>query len=366
MPTDTPDTVEASGKTVDDAVLQALRRLGLSRGQVDVSVITEGRPGVFGIGATEARVRVSAIGAGGRARDDAPPRRDEARDDTRPLPKIDDYADYAEVDARPRPDRGRGRPPAQRDGGRSGGRGEGRGRSPARPAERDRAADSRESAGRSQDAGRGRGPRPEGSGGRGGRGHFGGGRGSDRDPIMQREPLPFDLLADPDYEPDDDQDPTQLALAVLTDLLHLMRVDADVASREPETPMDGLNHAVAVLDVTATRDGGALDGLIGRHGEHLAALQYIVNLIVNRALEGRHAFTVDIDGHKRRREQEIEALAKDAADDVRETHETVELEAMPAAERRIIHITLADDPDVATESAGAGHARRVQIVYRDD
>ena len=89
--------------------------------------------------------------------------------------------------------------------------------------------------------------------------------------IMQREPLPFDLLADPDYEPDDDQDPTQLALAVLTDLLHLMRVDADVASREPETPMDGLNHAVAVLDVTATRDGGALDGLIGRHGEHLAA-----------------------------------------------------------------------------------------------
>jgi spoIIIJ-associated protein len=182
---------------------------------------------------------------------------------------------------------------------------------------------------------------------------------------MDREPLPFDLIADPDYEPEEDQDATQLAVAVLTDLLHLMRVTADVSAREPETPMDGLNHAVAVLDITSPDDGPALEALIGRHGEHLAALQYIVNLIVNRALEGRHAFTVDVHGHKRRREEEIQATAKAAADEVRESHETVELEPMPAAERRIIHITLADDPDVATESAGAGNARRVQIVYRD-
>ena len=94
-----PRSVEITGKTVDDAVQQALRRLGLSRNQVDVRVLTEGRPGVFGIGATAARVRVSALGDGG----DAP------EDDAGPLPKIDDYADYAEVDRRSARSRDRGR-----------------------------------------------------------------------------------------------------------------------------------------------------------------------------------------------------------------------------------------------------------------
>ena len=201
------------------------------------------------------------------------------------------------------------------------------------------------------------------TGARGGSG--GRGRGRDPDPIMQREPLPFELTADPDFEPEDDQDPTQFALAVLTDLVRLMKLEADVTARDPETPMDGLDHAVAVLDVTSSADGEDLDLLIGRRGEHLAALQYIVNLIVNRALEGRHAFTVDVDGHKRRREQTIEQLAKEAADEVRESHATVELEPMPAAERRIVHLTLSEDPEIETESAGAGDARRVQIVYRD-
>ena len=91
MPPDNPNSVETTGKTVDDAVLQALRRLNRTRNQVDVRVLSEGRPGVFGIGANEARVRVSVIGAA-PAGDDP----DEA-----PLPKIDDYADYAEVDRRP-------------------------------------------------------------------------------------------------------------------------------------------------------------------------------------------------------------------------------------------------------------------------
>lgn len=366
MATDSPNSVEMTGKTVDDAVLHALRRLGKSRNQVDVHVITEGRPGVFGIGATEARVRVSLIGAGPAPSRDAdtgagatPP-----EDDSRPLPKIDDYADYQEVEGRPG---GRGR----------GGRGRGRGGSPpareARPPASagrggpPRGSQSRDSWDRPDSAGGGRGR--EGGGGRGrgrGRGGYGRDRDRDREPIIPPEPLPFDLIADPEFEPEDNQDPTEFATAVCTDLVRLMRLEANVSARPPETPMDGLNHAVAVLEVTPTDGGEDLDILVGRNGEHLAALQYVVNLIVNRALEGRHAFTVDVDGYKRRREQELHAIAAEAAAEARETHEMVELQPMSPAERRIIHLTLSEESDIETESAGAGDARRVQILYRSD
>ncbi|MXY78345.1 MAG: hypothetical protein F4Y94_01265 [Chloroflexi bacterium] len=355
MARDNPSSVETTGKTVDDAVQQALRRLNRSRNQVEVRVLSEGRPGVFGIGASEAHVRVSVIGAEPAA-DDA----DEA-----PLPKIDDYADYQEVERRPAgPGRGRGGsggPPGARR------RDPGRGPSADRPP-RDRPSRSgpppRRDSGRDRDRDRGR----YGGRGRGGR---------DRDPIMRPDPIPFDLLADPEFEPEDDQDPIAFAAAVLTDLLHLMRLEAVVTPRPPETPMDGLNHAVAVLDIAPSDTqsdgpsggeygGAGLDALIGHHGEHLAALQYMVNLIVNRALEGRHAFTVDIEGYKRRREQELIALAEDAAAEARETRATVELQPMPPAERRIIHLNLSEQEGIETESTGTGAARRVQILYRDD
>ena len=196
-----------------------------------------------------------------------------------------------------------------------------------------------------------------------------GGRGRDRRDRRDTPPrpaiAPFELLADPDYEPEED-DPTRFAVAVLTDLLHLVGVEASVAAREPETPIDGLNHALAVLDVTSPREDDDLSLLIGRQGESLAALQYVLNLIVNRAIEGRHAFTVDVAGHKRAREETINALARELADEVKETGETASLDPMPAAERRIVHLALAEDADVETESAGEGHARRVQIVYRGD
>ena len=351
MATNNPTSVETTGKTVDDAVQQALRRLNRSRNQVEVRVLSEGRPGVFGIGASEAHVRVSVIGAEPAADDP-----DEA-----PLPKIDDYADYAEVERRPGgPGRGRGGsggPPGARR--RDPSLGPPAARTPQeRPARS--GAPSRRDSGRGRDRDRDRGRDRYGGRGRGGR---------DRDPIMRPDPLPFDLLADPEFEPEDDQDPIAFAAAVLTDLLHLMRLEAVVTPRPPETPMDGLHHAVAVLDISPPEagDGGAgLDALIGRRGEHLAALQYMVNLIVNRALEGRHAFTVDVEGYKRRREQELIALSEDAAAEARETRTMVELEPMPPAERRIVHLTLSEQEGIETESTGVGAARRVQILYRDD
>ncbi len=374
----TPQSVLITAKTVDDAVQRALRQLGLNRSQVEVTVLTEGRPGIFGIGATEAEVRVSAIGAVAE-----PPPTSAVSGEDAPLPRIDDYADYAEVQRRPPDHGGRGRGGRGRDRDRDGGRdrvprarGEDR---PSRTRDEDRPSRTRDEdrpsrvrdedrPSRVRDEDRPSRVRDEDRPSRV-RDEDRGGRGRDRRDRRDTPPrpaiAPFELLADPDYEPEED-DPTRFAVAVLTDLLHLVGVEASVAAREPETPIDGLNHALAVLDVTSPREEGDLSLLIGRQGESLAALQYVLNLIVNRAIEGRHAFTVDVAGHKRAREETINALARELADEVKETGETASLDPMPAAERRIVHLALAEDADVETESAGEGHARRVQIVYRGD
>jgi len=297
--------IEMTGKTVDDAVQRALRDLGLSRSQVSVTVLSEGRPGILGIGATEARVRVAPLSADGGAEEDEP--------EVRPLVKIDDYRHYEEAGGTGR--RGEG---GRGERGGRGGRGERRGRS--EPGERSPA----------------------------------------QGPLEQR--LPFALLAPPSREAD--PDPVQHAIHVLTDLLRLMGVDAEISARAPETPMDGVDHAAAVLDVTPAHPDDDLGLLIGRRGESLAALQYVVNLIGSRRFKGHAPVTVDVHHYKRNREEALNALAQRLAARVRETHEPIALEPMPPAERRIVHLALAEDPEVATESVGEGDARKVMIVYR--
>lgn len=155
-------------------------------------------------------------------------------------------------------------------------------------------------------------------------------------------------------------DDTALALQVLVDLLQLMGVEADVSARLPETPGDGVGMAKAVLDVR----GDDLGILIGRRGETLASLQYAVNLIVGRKLDGTAVFGVDVEGYKRRREEALRKLALRMAERVKETGRSVTLEPMPANERRIVHLALAQDPKVETASLGEGEHRKVSIVLK--
>ena len=329
----TANAIEQSGRTIDDAVQSALQRLGLSRAEVSVEVLQEGRTGILGIGNARALVRVTP-------REGSQPQaqsQSESRSGGRALPRIDDYADLSEID------RDRGRPSRQA----------------VQPDHRGR---SRPSAATPPQSGSG--------GGRGGRGNRGGrGRGREREreetrsQSGPREPIgPFELLADPDYEPN--EDPRAFAVEVLTDLVRQLGFDADVTARDPETPMDGLGHSTSVLDVKA-KPGDDLGLLIGRHGSHVIALQYVVNVIVSRALAGNHPITVDVDGYRRRREQAIEDMTKRAAEEVREFGEPVTLGAMPAAERRIVHLQLQEDSELTTESFGDGASRRVRILYRD-
>lgn len=156
------------------------------------------------------------------------------------------------------------------------------------------------------------------------------------------------------------EDDAEMAAQMLDHLLELMGITADVSIRDAETPGDGLGMAKAVLDI----EGDDLGLLIGRRGETLASLQYLLNLMVGRKLTEHATFTVDVEGYRRRREKQLNQLARRMADQVRRTRRPVTLEPMPPNERRIVHLTLAEDREVETSSIGEGENRKVSISLK--
>ena len=171
-----------------------------------------------------------------------------------------------------------------------------------------------------------------------------------------------DVAADGEAAEDGEliEDDAEMAAQMLDHLLELMGITADVSIRDAETPGDGLGMAKAVLDI----EGDDLGLLIGRRGETLAALQYLLNLMVGRKLTAHATFTVDVEGYRRRRETQLNSLARRMADQVRRSRRPVTLEPMPPNERRIIHLTLAEDHEVETSSVGEGENRKVSISLK--
>lgn len=147
------------------------------------------------------------------------------------------------------------------------------------------------------------------------------------------------------------------ARSTLQDLLARMQVRADVDAAWGE--VDGLTGERAImLDVL----GDDLGMLIGRKGDTLAALQYITRLILSKQSGEGVEVVVDVQGHKRRREEQLRRMARRMAEQAAQRQRTLTLEPMPANERRIVHIELRDHPAVRTESVGEGHARKVTII----
>lgn len=152
----------------------------------------------------------------------------------------------------------------------------------------------------------------------------------------------------------------QVAKQVVRELLEHMGIDAEVLAVDnpSSVPLDEDDPPTIFIDVV----GDDLGMLIGRRGEHLSHIQYLVNLMVNRKLNTWSRVILDVEGYRSRREESLIGLAERVARQVSRSHRPVTLEPMPPNERRIIHLTLRAHPDVSTESNGEGNERRITVL----
>src|ERR671918_90563 len=115
-----------------------------------------------------------------------------------------------------------------------------------------------------------------------------------------------------------------------------------------------------VLDI----EGRDAELLQAQTGELLEALQHLVNQVFGRSLTGSERLVCDVHGFRATREAELQAMANLAANRVRQTGIAFTFEPMSANERRIIHLTLAESPDLFTESIGEGADRKLRIARK--
>jgi spoIIIJ-associated protein len=147
------------------------------------------------------------------------------------------------------------------------------------------------------------------------------------------------------------------AKEVLIEILKLMGIRAEVELRAGEKSDE------TVLEIRAENSGL----LIGRKGQTLEALQYLVSRITGeRAVtEGPH-LVVDVENYRQRRRKSLEDMALRLGEKAKRQRKTVTVDALSAADRRIIHAALQDDPWVTTKSLGQGSYRRLLIIPEGD
>jgi spoIIIJ-associated protein len=156
-----------------------------------------------------------------------------------------------------------------------------------------------------------------------------------------------------------DAEHEQVAKEIVRDLLARMGVEGDVVAVDnPSSVPIGPDEPPTIFIDVLGRDLGML---IGRRGDHLSHLQYLVNTIVNRRLGDWNRVILDVEGYRSRREESLVGLAERVARQVARSGRPIVLEPMPPNERRIIHLTLLSHPGVATQSSGEGAQRRITV-----
>jgi spoIIIJ-associated protein len=307
------ESIEASGKSVEEAVSQALARLGKRREEVDIAVLQEPSRGAFGLGSKDARVRVttrsnvasvSAVGAV------ITPELADAilgpDDMDVPLPEEDEEL-YDEEDE-------------------------------------DDFLDEDEEDEEYED---------------------------EDEELEDEETVPFTPSTESPLQPLITQIEARTASDELQDVEHPSREDIEITVDVLQHILRYMNiHATVqvrstgplTLNIRGINENLGL--LIGRRGETLAALQLLVNLIVSHRTKHRMRIIVDAENYRERREENLRSLALRVAQQVRNYRRSIALEAMPPNERRIVHIALSDSRDISTESIGEGEERRVVISLK--
>ncbi len=140
------------------------------------------------------------------------------------------------------------------------------------------------------------------------------------------------------------------ACQILSETLRLMGV---------ETPVSlDVRGTEAVINLEDTVDGL----LIGRKGQTLDALEYLLNRMVARGEEEEAHLILDAEGYRKRRRQSLESLALRLSERAKRRRKTVTLNPLSPRDRRVVHLALEDDPLVVTKSMGRGYFRRLSIV----
>jgi spoIIIJ-associated protein len=155
-----------------------------------------------------------------------------------------------------------------------------------------------------------------------------------------------------------DEELSAMAVDLLSQLVRNMGFDAQVVSTWHDADDNGERYLL--LDI----HGNDVSPLIGRRGETLASIQYLVRLMINQRIKRWKNVVVDVEQYKERRVSQLTQLAKRMAEQVTQSGRAVSLEPMPANERRIVHLALRDHPSVYTQSSGEGERRKVHIVSR--
>ncbi len=146
---------------------------------------------------------------------------------------------------------------------------------------------------------------------------------------------------------------------IVRELLERLNIEADVVAVDNPSvmPVGADDPPTVFIDI----NGRDLGLLIGRRGENLQQLQYVVNLLMNKGTEEWVRVILDVEGYRIRREESLIGLAERIARQVARNGRPISLEPMPPNERRIVHLTLQENGSVSTESSGSGDMRRVTV-----
>lgn len=322
-------TLEASGKSIDEAIFKGLKELEISIDEVDIEIIQQETKGVLGIGAKPAIVRLierepEAIIVPEYLTEEAKKRREERAKAPRERRERRDRRANDRRGRESRAERFEERRDAEDEGLERGERINSRGEHVIddRPfrAERPR----REGAERRE--------RPE---------------RHEKAPAAPKPEIPYS----------EELAKTEPAAVFLKGLLAKMGVEAQVLAAVEEAGED--KNAHVRLYIKAAHMGA----LIGHRGENLDAMQYITSLYINRNRreKGYTRVTIDTEGYRGKREETLVRLARKVASQVRATGRPRVLEPMNPYERRVLHSTLQPNPYVVTHSEGEEPYRRVVV-----
>lgn len=158
------------------------------------------------------------------------------------------------------------------------------------------------------------------------------------------------------------EDAGAVARSILEELLQRMDIHGYVTAVRSFAPTQRGDMEETITLHIEGADEQAMGLLIGRRGETLYSLQFLINLLVSRKVQKWPQMVVDVGNYRQRRRESLEGLARRMAERVRQSGRPITLEPMAAYERRIVHLALREDQSVYTQSSGEGEGRKV-VIY---